>query len=321
MLLIITLLAILTIIILLWETKLSKIQEVTKKAKHEDFEDASFESSGQWYGLCSKNAVTSVEDFRRIVQKDQILSSHFAAFDWRRARIGNLLKPISVYVSFRKKGRIFRKETPIILPKGDRYITDGNMFVRTYCCNDFVVAPRLPASGELSSLMIPENQEGIVSKPFSEIEDNPYSADTTDSLPLDMLSSAGQKQLNADSNTRLEKILMTELPSEISSDTETTELIDDILYFLPIPLNVPLYNTPFYFPPDDFTDSPPVSDPLNSTDLPPTSHTPNVYVPGDNPNKPDGGALPVPEPGTIIFTGMGVLTGWWIVRRIRHKGL
>jgi len=301
------LLAILTIIVLLQETKSPKIQETAKEAKHEEFKDASFESSGRWYGLCSKNSIISIEDFRRIVQRDPVLSSHFASFDWRKARTGKLSKSISAYVSFRKKGRIFRKETPIILPEGDRYITDGNMFVRTYCCNDFVAAPTLPASAELLSVPTLEGQEEAVSQLPSEIGTIPYLADTSNSPSPDMLSSARQKRSDIDSNTSLQKTITDELSNEIALDTQPID--NDSPYFPPIVFNVPLYNTPFYVPPADFNDFPPASD------------TPSSSVPNDNPNRtsPNGAGSPIPEPGTLILTGAGVLAGWWIARRIRRK--
>ncbi|MBI5741123.1 MAG: PEP-CTERM sorting domain-containing protein [Nitrospirae bacterium] len=112
----------------------------------EIFQDASFESNGKWYGLCGKNSVHSVEDFRRIVSEDPLLTRHFADFRWENVRTGKLDNAVPAYVNFRKDGLIFRKERPIRLPAGDGYITDGNITLRTHCCNDYVAAPPIQES-------------------------------------------------------------------------------------------------------------------------------------------------------------------------------
>ncbi len=103
-----------------------------------DFEGADFERNGKWYGLCPKNSIRSVEDFRRTVSGDQTLKVHYASFNWDKASMGRLSSPIPAYVYFRKGEKIFRKEKPIQLAAGDEYITDGKTVVRTYCCNEYV---------------------------------------------------------------------------------------------------------------------------------------------------------------------------------------
>jgi hypothetical protein len=109
--------------------------------KKDDFEDAGFERDGKWYGLCKKNSVHSINDFRNTVSEDQVLKTHFADFKWEKAGMGKLEKSILAYVYFRKNGKIFRKAKPITLPAGDEYITDGNIRVRTNCCNDYTEKP------------------------------------------------------------------------------------------------------------------------------------------------------------------------------------
>ena len=104
----------------------------------DDFLDANYESaSGKWYGLCKKQSIHSISDFRKTVASDPVLKAHFADFNWDNARMGKLEKSIRAYVDYRKNDTIFRKKTPIVLPAGDEYITDGNMTVRTNCCNSY----------------------------------------------------------------------------------------------------------------------------------------------------------------------------------------
>jgi hypothetical protein len=108
--------------------------------------DSSFEKEGQWYGLCRRDSIRSVEDFRRTVANDETLRVHFADFKWEKASIKQLEKPVFAYVYFRKADTVFRKAKPMGLPAGDEYITDGKTRVRTHCCNDYTEAPPLVAS-------------------------------------------------------------------------------------------------------------------------------------------------------------------------------
>jgi len=118
---------------------------IQKEPVKQDFEDASFEDSGKWYGLCKKNSVHSVDDFRKTVAEDPVLKAHFANFNWGNVQMGKLEKKTPAYVHYRKNDTIFRKKTPITLPAGDGYITDGTTTVRTMCCNSYSAAP--PAYG------------------------------------------------------------------------------------------------------------------------------------------------------------------------------
>ena len=106
----------------------------------DEFEDAAFESNGKWYGLCDKNSIRSVEDFRRTVTRDPALRIHYATFNWDNARMARLEYPVLAYVYFRNEGQISRKARPIRLVAGDEYITDGDTRVRTHCCNNYVLA-------------------------------------------------------------------------------------------------------------------------------------------------------------------------------------
>lgn len=104
-------------------------------------EDASSEINGEWRGVCKKNSIHSVEDFRRTVQDDAVLANHFSGFNWETAKLGKLDEEIFVFVSHRKGDVIKETSKPIRLPKGDGYITDGVRKARTYCCNDITITP------------------------------------------------------------------------------------------------------------------------------------------------------------------------------------
>jgi len=104
-------------------------------------EDASSEINGEWRGVCKKNSIHSVEDFRRTVQNDAVLSNHFSGFNWETAKLGKQDEEVFAFASHRKGDVIKKTSKPIRLPKGDGYITDGVRMARTYCCNDITITP------------------------------------------------------------------------------------------------------------------------------------------------------------------------------------
>ncbi len=136
-----------------FDSILSKINRQHEEPSERDFQDASFEGNGKWYGLCKKNSIQSIADFRKIVSSDRILQAHYADFRWENATMGRLEKATWAYVHYRKSDTIFRKKTPIVLASGDEYITDGNVRVRTTCCNSYTAGPPIadldadPAAG------------------------------------------------------------------------------------------------------------------------------------------------------------------------------
>jgi hypothetical protein len=102
--------------------------------------DDSSEISGKWYGLCEKNSIHSISDFMNTVENDPALAKHFLDFDWKNARMGELEEAVWTHLAYRKNDRISTTRRAIRLPKGDGYITDGKRWLRTYCCNDYVLA-------------------------------------------------------------------------------------------------------------------------------------------------------------------------------------
>lgn len=111
-------------------------------------EDASSEMDGEWLGLCEKNSIKSVEDFRRTVFNDKVLLAHYSGFDWNNASLGKHDEAILAFVSHRKGDVIKKTSKPIQLPKGDGYITDGTHTARTFCCNDIILTPAAGPSPE-----------------------------------------------------------------------------------------------------------------------------------------------------------------------------
>jgi hypothetical protein len=93
--------------------------------------------TGNWRGLCQKESIKTVDDFKKTVINDPKLSRHYATFSFNNATIKELKEPLTANVSHKNGDIIKRTKKPIVLPKGDRYITDGVTKARIYCCNDF----------------------------------------------------------------------------------------------------------------------------------------------------------------------------------------
>jgi len=116
-------------------------EAATREDNLTEIDNASSEVNGNWRGVCSKNSVQSVADFRKIVENDPVLSLHFAGFNWQKAVIRKQAEETHMYVTHRKGVVIKETSHPIRLPKGDGYITDGVRSARTYCCNDISMTP------------------------------------------------------------------------------------------------------------------------------------------------------------------------------------
>ncbi len=145
------------------QTTWNSIRPYIGMAQQEYFDDAAFEGNGRWYGLCEKNSIKSIDDFRAAVSKDPALRIHYASFNWENARMARLEHTVMAYVYFRKDGQIFRKEKPIKLVAGDEYITDGDTRVRTHCCNSYVLA----SETEAEELVRPALYHSSVPEPAS----------------------------------------------------------------------------------------------------------------------------------------------------------
>lgn len=93
--------------------------------------------TGQWRGLCPKDSINTIDDFKKVVTNDPILARHFITFNFNNALIKELPAATEVKVAHKKGNVIKRTVHSVTLPKGDVYITDGLTKARMHCCNDF----------------------------------------------------------------------------------------------------------------------------------------------------------------------------------------
>jgi hypothetical protein len=112
--------------------------KVVTAASIDEPADAGSEVRGKWYGLVQKNRIHSVDDFHNAVLEDPVLARYYAGFDWAHARADKTPKPVLVHLAYRKGEVINYTKKRVMLPAGDRYITDGKRKVRFFCGNDVV---------------------------------------------------------------------------------------------------------------------------------------------------------------------------------------
>ena len=96
--------------------------------------------------------VRTPEELRDASERDPLIASHYAGFDFRNARVITLEHPKLVYLSYRQRDKIFWTKRQVTLSQGERLLTDGKIFARTRCANRVSVAPHRAASSEEPSV-------------------------------------------------------------------------------------------------------------------------------------------------------------------------
>jgi hypothetical protein len=102
--------------------------------------------------------IQSAEDLRWVSEHDQVVAGHFAAFDFRHARMIELNQGKLFYLSYRIGDKVFWTTKQVTLRKGEKLITDGNITARTRCANQVSELPQAivsPAEPQLAQLEQP----------------------------------------------------------------------------------------------------------------------------------------------------------------------
>ncbi|HZQ93601.1 MAG TPA: PEP-CTERM sorting domain-containing protein [Candidatus Sulfotelmatobacter sp.] len=90
--------------------------------------------------------VHSVPELKYAVERDPVVASHYAGFDYAHARVVQLLMERSVYVSYRIGNRVYWTRHRVKLKKGESLLTDGKMTARTRCANRVEEKPQQESS-------------------------------------------------------------------------------------------------------------------------------------------------------------------------------
>ncbi len=260
-------------------------------AEQEDVSDANFERKGKWYGLCAKNSIHSVDDFRKTVSNDPVLKTHYADFRWENAEMGRLDQATLAYVYFRKDDKILLTKKPIRLPAGDEYITDGYTRVRTFCCNNYTVAPPFKDSPDL----------------LAELSTNP-SLYEPPVLPVE--PSAGLPAQQSPEQMSPVSPYSVQLPPPLEENVLRWR--EESPFFASISKESGYGETTLATQPEDpsaFTSIPQEYGYGGNTTFPQSYPTPTSTIPDDGGGGTDGGGggpKPIPEAATILLVGVGV---------------
>lgn len=104
--------------------------------------------------------VHSAAGLHHALLTDPVARGHYLGFNASRAHLMRAVADQRYYVSYRKEKRIFWTRKPLVIPKGELLITDGENYARTRCGNRLsltpppgtVDAPPQPSEAALDSL-------------------------------------------------------------------------------------------------------------------------------------------------------------------------
>ncbi|MDQ6676979.1 MAG: PEP-CTERM sorting domain-containing protein [Acidobacteriota bacterium] len=100
---------------------------------------------------------------------DPVVRGHYLGFDAARAHLVQAAAPRRFYVSYRKDETVFWTRKPVVIPKGEWLITDGEHYARTRCGNRLSVTPP-PGAPSASEQPSEAALDSADSSPWGEIQ-------------------------------------------------------------------------------------------------------------------------------------------------------
>jgi hypothetical protein len=95
--------------------------------------------------------VDSVDALKAAIERDPVVAQHYQNFDLSKARLERLETPRVAHVSYRIGNDVFWTRKQLVLPAGERVITDGSHIARTRCGNQLADAPAATSVAEPSA--------------------------------------------------------------------------------------------------------------------------------------------------------------------------
>lgn len=83
----------------------------------------------------------SVQELEHAMQTDAVVAAHYGHFDLPRTRVERLRTPRIAHVSYRIGDSILWTRKPVVLPAGEKVLTDGVHTARTRCGNQLEEDP------------------------------------------------------------------------------------------------------------------------------------------------------------------------------------
>jgi hypothetical protein len=90
--------------------------------------------------------VRDARELKWMAQHDPVVASHYAGFDYDRARVVRLTLERAAYVSYRVGNKVYFTRHRVSLKKGETVLTDGKITARTRCGNRVEESPQQATS-------------------------------------------------------------------------------------------------------------------------------------------------------------------------------
>ncbi|HYT65239.1 MAG TPA: hypothetical protein VEL51_02385 [Vicinamibacterales bacterium] len=98
--------------------------------------------------------VESVSELRKAIATDPVVADHYKGFKLSKARVERLGSPKVAYVSYRVGDHVYWTRKRLLLPAGERVITDGQLVARTRCANQLGDVPGAISPAEPDSAVL-----------------------------------------------------------------------------------------------------------------------------------------------------------------------
>lgn len=92
--------------------------------------------------------VASVEALKAAIARDPVVAEHYRDFDIKHARVERLDVPRVAHVSYRIGNDVFWTRKVLVVPAGERVITDGAHLARTRCGNQLAAVAPVTSAAE-----------------------------------------------------------------------------------------------------------------------------------------------------------------------------
>src|SRR5262249_30393301 len=92
--------------------------------------------------------VASAAELREAADHDAVIGEHYRDFDYTHARMIEVKEPRLVYLSYRRRNKVYWTRKQASLQKGEKILTDGKITARARCGNQVSVLPQAQTSTE-----------------------------------------------------------------------------------------------------------------------------------------------------------------------------
>jgi hypothetical protein len=110
--------------------------------------------------------VNSVDELRSAIADDAVVADHYKSFDLSKAHVERLTAPRFAHVSYRLGEHVYWTRNALVLPAGERVITDGKNIARTRCGNQVASGPGVTSPAEPSATVL---DTPVITRPLTSV--------------------------------------------------------------------------------------------------------------------------------------------------------